>query len=552
MGIPMHGDKSAETGESNEGPVTVRDYHQRSKHHIGRYAAGPGTIDWDNQPNPFRRFDGAEVVELPLVADSIGCSYADLYDPPRAGKQVLDQRGIAALLELSLGLSAWKQYGDARWSLRCNPSSGNLHPTEAYIAAIGLPDLADGIYHYAPEAHALEQRCRFRLDNSSPGRGLLLGLSTIHWREAWKYGERAWRYCQLDTGHALAAVAYASAALGWRATLLDHWSDEDVARLLGLDRDRDFADSEREVPELLLWITDETESGTGEIEAETWLSFLDDATWSGIANRLDPKPLYQWPVIEEVSAITRKPATDQPDIQATTPSTLTPMESTLDAAMIIRQRRSAQAFDGKTAMSSASFFRMLDCLQSRPDLPPWFGFPLIPRIHLLFFVHRVTGLEPGLYFLPRRQDAETELRQQLRQEFKWQKLDDCPEHLPLYHLLSANCQNAARTVSCHQDIASDSCFSLAMLAEYDAPLETGDWNYRRLYWEAGVIGQVLYLEAEAAGLRGTGIGCFFDNAVHDILGIKDTRLQDLYHFTVGAPIVDPRLISLPPYGHRRK
>ena len=28
---------------------------------------------------------------------------------------------------------AWKQYGASRWALRVNPSSGNLHPTEAWI-----------------------------------------------------------------------------------------------------------------------------------------------------------------------------------------------------------------------------------------------------------------------------------------------------------------------------------------------------------------------------------------------------------------------------------
>jgi hypothetical protein len=30
---------------------------------------------------------------------------------------------------------------------------------------------------------------------------------------------------------------------------------------------------------------------------------------------------------------------------------------------------------------------------------------------------------------------------------------------------------------------------------------------------------MLYLEAEAAGVRGTGIGCFYDDPVHDVLGL---------------------------------
>lgn len=32
----------------------VREYHGRTKHRLDRYAASPGYMDWENQPNPFR------------------------------------------------------------------------------------------------------------------------------------------------------------------------------------------------------------------------------------------------------------------------------------------------------------------------------------------------------------------------------------------------------------------------------------------------------------------------------------------------------------------
>ena len=64
-----------------------------------------------------------------------------------------------------------------------------------------------------------------------------------------------------------------------------------------------------------------------------------------------------------------------------------------------------------------------------------------------------------------------------------------------------------------------------------------------------MIGQVLYLEAEAHGVRGTGIGCFFDDAVHEILGLENNQYQSLYHFTIGLPVEDPRLTTYPPYQH---
>ena len=105
-------------------------------------------------------------------------------------------------------------------------------------------------------------------------------------------------------------------------------------------------------------------------------------------------------------------------------------------------------------------------------------------------------------------------------------------------------------VSCHQDIAGDSAFSFGMVAEFEGALrERGAWWYPRFFWEAGLLGQIMYLEAEAAGMRATGIGCFFDDPVHEIVGIQSLAMQSLYHFTIGGPVEDQRLQMLPPYGH---
>lgn len=115
----------------------------------------------------------------------------------------------------------------------------------------------------------------------------------------------------------------------------------------------------------------------------------------------------------------------------------------------------------------------------------------------------------------------------------------------------ADARRLATQLSCHQSIAGDGAFSLATFAEYQEALSAhGAWFYRRLSWEAGMVGQVLYLEAEAAGVRATGIGCFFDDPVHRVFGVQDLRFQSLYHFAVGAPVEDLRLTTLAPYGTR--
>jgi nitroreductase len=89
-----------------------------------------------------------------------------------------------------------------------------------------------------------------------------------------------------------------------------------------------------------------------------------------------------------------------------------------------------------------------------------------------------------------------------------------------------------------------------MLAEFEAPIARRASTYRDLLREAGLLGQVLYLDAEARGLRGTGIGCFFDDAVHALLGLENQRYQSLYHFTVGKALDDPRIELGPAYSER--
>ncbi len=502
----------------------IRQYHERTKHRLGAYARGPEYLDWDSQPDPFRRFAGAPLVSLPLSG-------------PGELPVTWNRAGIARLLELSMGLSAWKQFGPDRWALRCNPSSGNLHPTEAYVVIRGVEGIDDGIYHYAPREHALERRA------SLSGGGApvcLLGLSSIVWREAWKYGERALRYVQLDVGHALGALRYAAAANGW-GLRIEAVSDAALARLLGLDRAADFAGAEREVPDLLLQLYPDHPLALDTLP--------EGRHWQGRANPLGGEPYLHWPVIDEAARAIEARATDLP-----TAAPSRPIPGPPDLERLIRQRRSAQSYiPQQSELPLAAFCTLLEALFPKTHPLPWDLLPWPPRLHPVLFVHRVAGLTPGLYALPRHADAMDLMRSSMNPEFVWQHPEGCPDSLPLFRLVEGDMRKIARTLSCHQEIASASSFSLAMLAEFDQTLETvGPPGWRHLHWEAGLLGQVLYIEAERAGMRGTGIGCFFDDSVHQTLGIGDRRLQSLYHFTVGYPREDPRLQALPPYARQER
>lgn len=520
---------------------SILSYHQRTKHRLERYAKGPDTLDWDDQPDPFRRFSGCELVILPKPGAQLDTVYAELDASDLIPKRPLNLDNLGLLFELSFGLSAWKEFGPNRWSLRCNPSSGNLHPTEAYLVSTDDKLMIPGVYHYVSYDHSLERRCQFP-DNVADV-GLLIGLSSVHWREAWKYGERAYRYCQHDTGHALAALRYAAAALGWSIEVLAEWADEDVAHVLGLNRSDEFIKGEFESPDLICRV--HTHPATTPLEIKPLLNAAHSGTWFGKAESLRAYHLYKWPIIDDVAHAARKWRTEVTPWQAIPRQPLY-SGGTKTAAEIIRGRRSAQHFDTKMPpLPAVDFFRMLEAVLPSAKIP--FGcWPWAPKIHLFIFVHKVEDLKPGLYALARSDDSLAKLKAATLASFDWQAVSDS---LPLYHLHSGDLRRIAKTLSCHQAIACDGAFSLAMLAEFSDTIAEQAWTYRRLFWECGMIGQVLYLEAEAAGVRGTGIGCFFDDSVHELLGIKDDKFQSLYHFTVGQPLEDNRLQTLPAYGH---
>lgn len=563
-------------------------YHEETKHHYRRFARSAGAMDWANQPNPFRRYAGSELIGLAHSTADAGPTFGDLHRPGAIAPEAVTRESLSALFEYALALSAWKEFRGTRWALRINPSSGNLHPTEGYLACGPVAGLIDapGVFHYAPKEHALERRARFSLDSwdrlgsGFPAGTFFVGLTSIHWREAWKYGERAYRYCQHDVGHALAAVSISAAIHGWAVWPLTELGDEDLANLLGISRDSDYEEAEREAPDLLVAVIPQSANNQA-LSATRNLSRhgLGDATWQGKANRLSAERL-TWELIDAVEDACRKSisgdgtgirtaemgpeARDEPDMHRDVALRVKadfgngPPEKENDekrgtvdeatARRIIRQRRSAVAMDGRTSVSAPTFFHMMDRVMPRNGRAPWNALGPPVCVHLGLFVHRVEGVKPGLYVLVRDAGRQGELKAAMNADWEWERPDGCPPELPLFRLTCGDVRALATQVSCTQDIAGDGAFSCGMIAEFEGPLrERGAWFYRRLFWETGAIGQVLYLEAEAAGIRATGIGCFFDDPVHEVFGLRGRAWQSLYHFTVGGPVEDTRLTTLPAY-----
>ena len=573
---------------------TILDYHQTSKHNFKALAPGPHHLDMLNQPDSFLNYQGTRIINLEKwneaqIEAEIFPAYEQAFTLEKIEPSELNAKAISRLFFDSFAISAWRRAGGSKWALRVNPSSGNLHPTEVYLVSGPVEGLLEkpAICHYASLSNTFEVRTEFpeevwkSLSSGFPEGTVFVGLTSIYWRVSWKYGHRAFRYANHDAGHAIAALTFAAAGLGWKTSLLGDTGSEEIATLLGISERKGH---EKEEPVCLLAIYPAGKSCNIEKVPSGAISSFKTLSWQGTPSILSPRHV-EWTGLEKAAATAKKRETDffekkafeiKPEIEPGKESRTEPgkgMDATqtsfsqspdfADNAIseaeqlelsplfplrkILHKRRSALELDNSAYMEKKDFYAMLEkCL---PDKNPIFN-PLSfgSFTHLLLFVNRVKELVPGLYIFLRKPEAKESFRAAIRPDFLWQKPENCPEGLEFYLLMEETLHSFIAQLSCSQRKAADACFTACMLSEFEEPLNRfGPWIYPYLFWECGILGQLLYLEAEAYGLRGCGIGCFFDDPLHEAIGLKGLEFQDLYHFAVGYPLNEIGFVTLPAY-----
>ena len=514
-------------GGLNQETQRLFEYHQSTKHTYHSVRASAHYLDWQNQPNPFRTYEGAPVVVLPPdpAFPKVG-TFAAMGALGREGRVTgendsenhttiqLDANWLSRLLWHSMAISAWKKVpgSGGRYSLRVNPSSGNLHPTETYLALRGFTGLGDGLYHYRADLHALElrsggawapQRAGDLKIPWAAGASLIVGLTSIFWREAWKYRERAYRYCCHDLGHAMMSILLAARALGLPGGAIAHFSDSRMTRTLGLT-------GSDEAPMTFLVFPQKSFSEPASAPLQE--------TFAGVPNELsDEEVPYKLLLGMHCATILPDPAGPLPksikadivsdDIKSLNSAPLLEPARDTSLGVVARRRRSALDFEPRTPhMERSDFERLLD-FATREWAADWrgnFGGGEISSaangvefVTLYLYVHRVEGCDPGVY--------------------RW---DGKRRALELLH--RGNVERVAAFLSLEQPLAGNSCFTVSMVADLArAGQAFGNRGYRYVYFEAGAIGQRLYLGAEALGWNATGIGAFYDDDVHRHLGFLE-------------------------------
>ncbi len=460
-------------------------------------------------PNPFRHYEGVPVLDLPA-------------DPPVPEIPVLEVlHGVfgsttaadgptllSQMLFYSAAISASKRIPSTgeRYALRVNPSSGNLHPTEFHFITRGLKEWPDGLYHYRPSAHMAEQRAVGYLemrwaDRSAP---VVFVLTSIAGREAWKYGDRAYRYCLHDIGHAWQALAVAARAIGCDSFARGRFPDDEVAQSCRLHED--------EWPMLVVELRGRPIPVRATCAAETvW--------YGGHPNRISREGV-AYPRIDAIHSATKLGkecgGISAPPESTGSGETMLPLRASSARGFgeVARMRRSALDFKGGAQSMS---FAQLSTILAAATAPFAADFAGAPFIQLYLYVHRVDGLKPGVYRFGQGRAGLEQIRK-------------------------GDQRVAAAGLSLGQDLAGNACVSFSMIGNIERAVRAnGDRGYRYVHLEAGAIGHRLYLAAEAFGLGATGIGAFYDDEVHDYLTLASGQGQVVYHFAIGYPVPDQRL-----------
>ncbi|MRI83463.1 MAG: dehydrogenase [Nitratiruptor sp.] len=414
-------------------------YHEATKHSYWSVRTEGGGLDWSRQPSPFKIYANAPLIPLDL------------------------DRPWHRFIYLLGGINASKSYPGITYYLRTIPSAGALYPIEIYFQARGHRDFADGIYHF--DVANLGVRLLYELRDGEgveylfPDKrqveGLLFLYSGIYYRSSWKYRTRAFRYLLLDGGHALGAL---EAAAFWinhgyqiryrfdRAKLHHHFGFGQGEFFLASGVVGRFSDQEAQGLGMELDFVD----GTGHFLPDPR---IEEAYWDGIALR----------------GCRLQPRFPQNPFQP----------QKLEEAIL--KRRSARDFTAtfmKREQLEFLLHYMGDVIPSDCD----------EEVRIWTLVHRVEGMEPGIYLNGRLVKAGNFAKEGsylcLEQEFV---------------------QRTAATFF----------------------LTSSGSNYQPLYQKAGHIGQRCYVGGSYLGLGVSGIGAYYDDEVARFLGTSEMVLYAL-------------------------
>ena len=493
-------------------------YHDATKHSYASIRTNAHSLDFANQPLPFKIY--ATIDPLPLPRDvrqtGVAALSAIAGSVPAQTDAAPDLEAVAQLLYLSAGITRHRKYPGGEIYFRAAACTGALYEVELYLVCGDLSGLPAGIYHFGAAEFGLRQLragdYRSMLLEATGGElaiahaPLTIACTCTYWRNAWKYQARTYRHFGWDNGTLLANLLAVATALGLSAKVVCGFVDETVNGLLDIDSQREVAFSivalgyssglpSQTAPQVLAEVSplglETVPLSRHEIDyplmremhaASSLHSPEEVAAWR------DGAELASLPPLSEIPSVF-VPAKNAP----TLPGSVVPLQPLSDVEMlrdpieqVILRRGSSRKF-AHTPISLTQFSTILD--RATRGVPADFlspgGFQLN---HLYLIVHAVEGLAAGAYVFDRHREVLECLKQ-------------------------GNFRAQAGYLGLEQALPAEAAVDIFFLADLRPILERmGNRGYRAVQLEAGIIGGKLYLATYAQRLGATGL-TFYDDDV---------------------------------------
>ena len=539
-------------------------YHSKAAHSFSSFAASQ-SVSFDQQPDPVRRFDGPEKTENAsetyLSPELVPLPFADakdaFFDVSDAAKLSID--AISALLFNSLALAGRRGGRDsAGYFVRTNPSSGNLHSEECYLALPQqiVPNATGSewtCWHYRTDRHLLEARATFNGPEISEPSGFLIVFNHIPLRQSWKYGVRGLRYSLLDLGHAVSAVAHAANALGWEVTPLSNL-DQRISGLFG----ELMIGREREEVGCAVWVeTGAVKAVSGDRLAE----LLDnigkaDIALHGEPNKLAKTELKVYSELEAALDALKHLSSDTFDLLSKPVSTtLLPTIDRQSFRKLVRTRRSAQDFYSPNPPFPIDSTIFLEYLESLPSLARSFSREAAIPAAAILLNSPIEELPRGLYLVWLGEDPTgiQVLKESCAVNWDWKPVKGSER---VFLLSEGWVERIGGAICCmqvgelshfgdylsthlydfdfdRQTLASKALFTIHLI--HPLPFHTPE-SYLSIHLTASHIVHSTYLFAHSRGLGCSGMGCFIDLGIPSLLGLakENTVSEKLWNFLRGS------------------
>src|ERR1700733_6244560 len=396
-------------------------YHNATKHSYASIRRNAHTLDFSNQPLPFKIYPTLEPLRLPAQVPQSGVAALSALAGSVAAvtDAAPDLEAVAQLLYLSAGITRHRKYPGGEIYFRAAACTGALYEIELYLVCGDLAGLPAGVYHFAAAEFGL------RLLRAGDYRDVLVEATgeepavahaplTIvctgtYWRNSWKYQARTYRHFGWDNGTLLANLLAVGTALGLPAKGIAGFVDADVNQLLDVDPQREVAFS-------LVAL-----GHTSSLPSRSTISIgpLDLETVPLSRSEIDyplMREMHAASSLQSAEEVRAWRSTTSPSDRSEPTGPVIPLQPLSDGEMprdpieeVILRRGSTRKF-ARSSINLAELSTVLD--RSTRGIPADFLNPMGCQLNQLYLiVHAVEGLASGAYVFHRDRGILELLRQ---------------------------------------------------------------------------------------------------------------------------------------------